>query len=88
MNPVKYTGMVQAFKLTAKEEGYLALTTGWAPTAIGYSMQGVCKFGFYEVFKVLYSGILGEVGVVIVFTSMQHARPCMQTRAVVTLREL
>ena len=33
---------------------------GWAPTAIGYSMQGFCKFGFYEVFKDLYANIAGE----------------------------
>ena len=25
-------------------------------------MQGLCKFGFYEVFKILYSDMLGEVG--------------------------
>jgi solute carrier family 25 phosphate transporter 3 len=33
---------------------------GWAPTAFGYSAQGVCKFGFYEVFKNVYAGFLGE----------------------------
>ena len=22
--------------------------------------QGLCKFGFYELFKIIYSGILGE----------------------------
>ena len=53
--------MIQGFKVTAKEGGVLTLTTGWAPTAIGYSMQGLCKFGLYEVFKSLYSSLLGEV---------------------------
>ena len=62
VNPAKYTNMVQGFKVTVKEEGMFALTTGWAPTAIGYSMQGLCKFGFYEVFKIFYSNMLGEVG--------------------------
>lgn len=38
------------------------LAKGWAPTFIGYSMQGLCKFGFYEVFKIVYSDLLGEVG--------------------------
>ena len=38
-----------------------ALTLGWAPTLVGYSMQGIGKFGFYEAFKNLYSGLLGEV---------------------------
>lgn len=37
------------------------LAKGWAPTFIGYSMQGLCKFGFYEVFKILYGDMLGEV---------------------------
>ena len=53
--------MINGFKLTAREEGFRTLARGWAPTFIGYSMQGLCKFGFYEVFKILYSGMLGEV---------------------------
>ena len=53
--------MIHGFRLTAKEEGFRALARGWAPTFIGYSMQGLCKFGFYEVFKILYSNMLGEV---------------------------
>merc|ERR1719430_2407100 len=55
VDPGKYKGIFQAGWLTVAEEGARGLTKGWAPTAIGYSMQGVCKFGFYEVFKVLYS---------------------------------
>jgi len=47
--------------VTVREEGIRGLAKGWAPTFIGYSMQGLCKFGFYEVFKALYSSILGEV---------------------------
>lgn len=30
------------------------------PTAIGYSAQGLGKFGFYEIFKDLYARALGE----------------------------
>ena len=30
------------------------------PTAIGYSAQGLGKFGFYEIFKDLYAKALGE----------------------------
>jgi len=60
VDPAKYTGLAQGFKLTVKEGGMRALGLGWAPTLIGYSMQGLCKFGFYEVFKILYSGIIGE----------------------------
>lgn len=60
VNPAKYRGVFSAFSLTVKEEGFGALSKGWAPTAIGYSLQGLGKFGFYEVFKVVYSGLLGE----------------------------
>ena len=37
-----------------------ALARGWAPTLIGYSMQGTCKFGFYEIFKTFYGNLMGE----------------------------
>lgn len=29
------------------------------PTLLGYSVQGACKFGFYEFFKKAYSDISG-----------------------------
>ena len=61
MDPAKYKGIFHGFRVTVKEEGARALAKGWAPTFIGYSLQGLCKFGFYEVFKNLYSSILGEV---------------------------
>ena len=61
VDAAKYKSIVNGFKVTIAEEGAVALTKGWAPTLIGYSMQGVGKFGFYELFKILYSGILGEV---------------------------
>ena len=59
-NPGKYTGIFQGFKVSMAEGGVKGLARGWAPTAFGYSAQGLGKFGFYEVFKKLYSGILGE----------------------------
>jgi len=31
---------------------------GWAPTFIGYGMQGSLKFGLYEVFKFIFSGTI------------------------------
>ena len=49
-----------SLQLTIAEGGAAGLFLGWAPTAIGYSMQGICKFGFYELFKNVYSGIIGE----------------------------
>lgn len=61
VNPDKYKSIGNGFAVTVREDGVRGLAKGWAPTFIGYSMQGLCKFGFYEVFKVLYSDLLGEV---------------------------
>lgn len=60
VDPVKYKGVFNGFSVTLKEEGARGLAKGWAPTFFGYSAQGLCKFGLYEVFKVFYSGIIGE----------------------------
>jgi len=60
VNPTKYKGIGTGFSVTVKEEGYRALGKGWAPTAIGYSLQGLGKFGFYEIFKHIYADFLGE----------------------------
>jgi len=69
----KYTGLVQGFKVTLKEDGARGLARGWAPTLIGYSMQGVCKFGFYEVFKIMYGGMMGEENAFLYRTSLYLA---------------
>jgi len=60
VDSAKYKGIGTGFKVTVREEGFRALAKGWAPTAIGYSLQGLGKFGFYEMFKILYSDMLGE----------------------------
>jgi len=60
VDPGKFKNIAHAAKITMAEGGLTSLTLGWAPTAIGYSLQGLGKFGFYEVFKNIYSGILGE----------------------------
>jgi len=73
VDPGKYTGILQGGKLTIKEEGARGLAKGWAPTFIGYSMQGICKFGFYEVFKILYSNIIGEENSYLYRTSLYLA---------------
>ena len=59
--------------MTFQEGGAAGLVLGWAPTAIGYSMQGLCKFGFYEVFKNIYSGMLGEENTYLYRTSLYLA---------------
>ncbi|XP_063719858.1 solute carrier family 25 member 3-like [Symsagittifera roscoffensis] len=56
----KYKSIFTGMKLTVAEEGTRALARGWAPTFIGYSIQGLGKFGFYEVFKNFYNGLLNE----------------------------
>ncbi|KAI4802876.1 hypothetical protein KUCAC02_006446 [Chaenocephalus aceratus] len=60
VDPEKFKSIGNGFRLTVREDGVRGLAKGWAPTFIGYSMQGLCKFGFYEVFKVFYSDLLGE----------------------------
>jgi len=61
VDPGKYGGIVNGFRVTLKESGIRELGKGWAPTFFGYSMQGLGKFGFYEVFKHVYADLLGEV---------------------------
>merc|ERR1711913_266319 len=73
VNKEKYKNLGTGFKLTVKESGASGLFLGWAPTAIGYSMQGICKFGFYEFFKNVYSGIIGEENTYLYRTSLYLA---------------
>lgn len=42
-----------------KEQGIKGFYKGWAPTLLGYSAQGACKYGFYEYFKKTYTDIAG-----------------------------
>lgn len=60
VNPGKYGGLVSGMRVIAAEEGAGALLKGWGPTLVGYSMQGFCKFGFYEYFKDFYANMVGE----------------------------
>lgn len=60
VNPTKYTGTTQAIRTIVAEEGFKGLWKGWAPTLIGYNLQGLFKFGLYEYFKDFYSNQFGE----------------------------
>merc|ERR1711970_166694 len=60
VDAAKYPSLGKGMKVTVAEGGVRALGRGWAPTLIGYSMQGTCKFGFYEILKNLYSNAMGE----------------------------
>ncbi|KAL6080173.1 mitochondrial phosphate carrier protein [Balamuthia mandrillaris] len=55
-----YRGMFHAFSDISKKEGPRALFLGLTPTAVGYSLQGACKFGFYEFFKEHVAGWVGK----------------------------
>lgn len=84
VNPEKYKSIGNGFSVTVREDGVRGLAKGWAPTFIGYSMQGLCKFGFYEVFKILYSDMLGEVsdhthtpGIIIICTCFVMWTDCL-----------
>ncbi|KAH9421627.1 hypothetical protein DERP_009030 [Dermatophagoides pteronyssinus] len=59
-NPEKFKNIGHGFKVTYAEDGFRGLVRGWAPTCIGYSLQGLGKFGFYEIFKIFYGNLLGE----------------------------
>jgi len=56
--------------VTLNEGGVKALGRGWAPTLIGYTMQGTCKFGFYEIFKTMYGNAMGEENAYLYQTSL------------------
>lgn len=73
VDPAKYGNIVNGFKVTLAEGGSRGLAKGWAPTFIGYSMQGLGKFGFYEVFKTTYSNMIGEENTFLWRTSLYLA---------------
>jgi len=58
--PEQYKSLLKGIRTVVAEEGARGLVVGWLPTLIGYSMQGLCKFGFYEFFKDYYSNLAGE----------------------------
>lgn len=42
-------GLQSSVRKILAEEGARGLVLGWAPTLVGYSAQGLFKYGFYEV---------------------------------------
>ncbi|KZT21177.1 mitochondrial carrier protein [Neolentinus lepideus HHB14362 ss-1] len=60
VNPGKYKGLISGISLIMKEEGSSAIWKGAGPTFVGYSLQGMFKYGLYEVFKDLYMNLAGE----------------------------
>lgn len=60
VDPAKYKGLGGSIKTIMAEEGAGALFKGWLPTLLGYSAQGMFKFGLYEFFKDFYANLAGE----------------------------
>merc|ERR1712086_488986 len=61
LDPVKYNkGLIGGFRQVIAEEGAIALSTGFGPTAQGYFVQGWFKFGGVEFFKINFTKSLGE----------------------------
>jgi solute carrier family 25 phosphate transporter 3 len=53
-------GMIGNMRILAGIKGARGLVRGWAPTFVGYSFQGLGKFGLNDVFKYQYTKLLGE----------------------------
>lgn len=60
IDPAKYKTVSSGFGVLFQEQGLRGLFRGWAPTLLGYSVQGAGKLGLYEFFKKYYSDIAGE----------------------------
>jgi len=67
-NPEEFKGTIQGFKKIYSGgatnlgfgSGMSGLMKGWGPTLVGYSLQGLFKFGCYEYFKHSFGGMVGE----------------------------
>lgn len=59
VDPRLYSSIVNGWSTIVRTVGARGLVEGWGPTLIGYSMQGACKFGFYEFFKKKFADLAG-----------------------------
>jgi solute carrier family 25 phosphate transporter 3 len=60
VDPTLYKSVADGITKIRATDGYKGLVLGWFPTLIGYSLQGLGKFGFYEIFKDVYKKAVGE----------------------------
>lgn len=59
-NPQRFNkGMFGNMGILGKIKGMRGMVRGWAPTLVGYSFQGLGKFGLNDFFKYKYSQLLG-----------------------------
>ncbi|KAA1127049.1 Cu/Pi carrier [Puccinia graminis f. sp. tritici] len=59
-----YRGNLDGWIKIYKAGGVAGLYTGVGPTWLGYSVQGGCKYGFYEYFKKKYADAVGPTNAV------------------------
>jgi solute carrier family 25 phosphate transporter 3 len=59
-NPGQYKNLVQGLGMLWNTQGFSGCVKGWLPTLVGYSAQGLFKFGLNEVFKDTYANLIGE----------------------------
>ena len=52
-----WDGLKKVSKIAWNRNGLYA---GWQPTCIGYALQGLFKFGGYEIFKDMYINLFGS----------------------------
>lgn len=60
VDPTKYKGLSSGMSTLLREEGSRGIWKGFGPTLVGYSLQGMFKYGLYEVFKDFYMNLAGE----------------------------
>jgi solute carrier family 25 (mitochondrial phosphate transporter), member 3 len=60
VNPEKYRGFIQGAKVFAAEETLGSMYRGFGATVVGYGLQGLAKFGGYELLKDYYASLVGE----------------------------
>ncbi|KIV80532.1 hypothetical protein PV11_08025 [Exophiala sideris] len=51
VDPKLYSSNFKAWRTIYAGDGLRGVFFGWAPTFVGYSFQGLGKYGFYEIFK-------------------------------------
>jgi solute carrier family 25 phosphate transporter 3 len=60
-NPVRFNkGMLGNMGILSGIKGPTGLMRGWSPTLVGYSFQGLGKFGLNDFFKFKYLELLGD----------------------------
>ncbi|XP_053611322.1 solute carrier family 25 member 3-like [Plodia interpunctella] len=60
IDPKKYKSIFNGFRVSLSEGGMANLVKGWAPTLLGYSLQGSIKFSGYEYFKYKFAKMCDE----------------------------